>query len=90
MSMKSAELELHKGKKITNALATKGNPFGSANAAPLDRKAQREAERAAGLVPFAVKLEADLARDVRSRAEATGKTLNEVTADLLKAGLAAK
>ena len=33
MSMKSTELELHKGKKITNALATKGNPFGSASAA---------------------------------------------------------
>ncbi len=88
MSMKSTELELHKGKKITNALATKGNPFGSASAAPIDRKAQREAERAAGLVPFAVKLEGDLVRQLRSRAEASGKTLNEITAEVLKAGLA--
>lgn len=88
MTMKRTELEKRKGLAIVNAQRQAGNRFGSAAAPPVDRRAQREAARAAGLVPFAVKLPADLVRALHARAE--GQSLNEVVAALLRAGLAGK
>lgn len=84
MTMKRTELEKRKGLAIDNALRQAGNPFGTAAAAPADRKARREAERAAGLVAFAVKLPADLVRALQSHAADARRPLNEVTAELLR------
>lgn len=87
--MKKSDLEKLKGKK----LATGGpapDRFGRDAAAPMDRRAQRERDRAQGLVPFAVKLHADLVRELHEAAKREGGDLNEVTAALLRKGLAAK
>lgn len=87
--MKKTDLELHKGKK----LATSGAPpdrFGRDSAAPADRRAQRERDRALGLVPFAVKLQSDLVRDLHAAAAGDPRGLNEVVAELLRQGLAAR
>lgn len=90
MTMKRTELEKRKVLSITNALKRGGNRYGPAQAAPVDRKAQREAERAAGLVPFAVKLPQDLVRRVQAQAKAEGVPLNDLVARLLQQGLPAE
>ena len=43
-----------------------------------------------GLVPFAVKLHSDLVRELHAAAEKRGVGLNELTAELLRKGMAAK
>ena len=62
--------------------------FGNAHNAVVDRKELRERERALGLVPFAVKLNADLVKELQEHAKAGGVDLNEAVANLLKRGLA--
>lgn len=89
MTMKKTELEKRKGLVINNALRAAGNPYGPASASPQDRKARREAERAAGLVPFAIKLDAALAAQLRELAQSSGRSVDEVCAELLARGLAA-
>jgi hypothetical protein len=84
MTMKRTELEKRKGLAINNALRQGGNRFGPAQAAAPDRKAQREAERAAGLVPFAVKLPAPLVRALTDRAQHEAIGINELVAALLQ------
>ena len=54
-----------------------------------DRKEQRKLDQAAGLVPFAVKLHTDLARQLREMAERDGLDLNALTDKLIRAGLGA-
>jgi hypothetical protein len=87
MTMKRTELEKRKGLAIVNAQRRAGNRFGPAQAAPADRRAQREAERAAGLVAFAVKLPGDLVKEVQARAQRDSVPVNEAVASLLRAGL---
>lgn len=89
MTMKRTELEKRKGLAITNAQRQAGNRYGPAQTTPLDRKAQREADRAAGRVPFAVKLPSELVAKVQARAQRDGLPLDELVAALLRAGLAA-
>jgi hypothetical protein len=88
MTMKRTELDKRQGLAILNAQRQSGNRYGPAAAAPVDRRAQREAERAAGLVPFAVKLPADLVRALHARAEADARPLNDLVATLLREALA--
>lgn len=87
--MKKADLEKLKGKKLTG-----GGPgtdrYGKGAAEVLDRREQRERDREMGLVPFAVKLHGDLVREVQALAQQRGATLNEVTAELIQAGLKKK
>jgi hypothetical protein len=84
MTMKRTELEKRKGLAISNALRQGGNRFGPAQGAAPDRKAQRDAERAAGLVPFAVKLPAPLVRALADRAQREAIGINELVAALLQ------
>lgn len=87
MTMKRTELEKRKGLAIGNALRQAGNSFAPSAGSAADRKARREADRAAGLVPFAVKLPADLVRALHERAESSRQPLNEFTAGLLSRAL---
>jgi hypothetical protein len=87
--MKKADLEKLKGRKLAGA-GTTPDRFGKGAAAVLDKREQREREREMGLVPFAVKLHSDLVRDLHKAAEKRGTGLNELTAELLRKGLAAK
>ena len=86
--MKRGELEKRQGSKLTNQMRADGNAYGRAVAPELDRRAQRERDRAAGLVPFAVKLPQELVKTLQERATKDGAGLNELTADLLNKGLA--
>jgi cytosine/adenosine deaminase-related metal-dependent hydrolase len=86
MTMKKTELEKRKGLKIVNELRRSG-PRPDASSADVDRRQQRERDRAAGLVPFAVKLHADLVRQLQALAEERGVPLGELVDGLLRNGL---
>lgn len=91
-AMKKTDLERLKGDRLVSQMRGAGTParFGSASAAPVDRREQRRLEREQGLVPFAVKLESTLVAEVRAIAAQQGTGLNETVAELLKKGLAAR
>jgi hypothetical protein len=85
MTMKKTELEKRKGLKIANALRQSGPRFDPST--PADRRAQRERDRAAGLVPFAVKLPGDLLRQLHEQSQQRKQPLNELVERLLRTGL---
>lgn len=87
--MKRADLEKHLGKKIAGRMKheSASDRYGSASAAPGDRRDQRERDKAAGLVPFAVKLPQALVAELQARAQARGMPMNELVAGLLAGAL---
>jgi len=85
MTMKRTELEKRKGLKIANELRQSGSRFDSSSG--VDRREQRERDRAAGLVPFAVKLHGDLVRQLQHAAQQRQLPLNQLVDQLLRAGL---
>lgn len=87
--MKKTDLAKSDAKKLMNQMGAKGTAFGAAQAAPPDRREQRERERALGLVPFACKLNSDLVKQLQQQSQERGVELNELVADLLRKGLAA-
>ena len=89
MSMKKTDLDRLAGLKLDTAMRGKASPgrFGDAAAALPDRKAQRRLDAAAGLVPFACKLPAELTEQLRERAAGHEGGLNALVADLLAKGL---
>lgn len=87
MTTKKADLDKQQGKAIVNAQRRSGNPHGAAALLGEDRKARRERERAAGLVPFAAKLPKDLVAELQARAQAQGGEMDALLAQLLRAGL---
>lgn len=88
--MKRQELEKLKGLTIANR--NKGNTHGipAPKSDELSRREQRERDRAAGLVPFAVKLNSELVAKLNAQVTPGGKTMTEVVTALLEKGLAAK
>ena len=87
--MKKTGMAKSDAKKLMGKMAAPGAAgFGNADNAVVDRKELRERERALGLVPFAVKLNADLVKELQEHAKAGGVDLNEAVANLLKRGLA--
>jgi len=87
VTMKKTELEKRKALKIANEMRRSGNPFSRVEA-EADRRAQRERDRALGLVPFAVKLPQDLVRQMQGQAHSRGARLDELVAEWLRRGLA--
>ena len=90
MAMKKADLEKVKGRKLAAGSGTTNDRYGKGAAEVLDKREQRERDRELGLVPFAVKLHEDLVRDLHAASEKRKVALNELTAELLRKGLAAK
>ena len=90
--MKRADLEKTKGKKIDRQISQAPTPgrFGQGAAVVADRREQRKRDQALGLVPFAIKLDGDLVRQLHTLAQERGTGLNQLTAELLKKGLKAK
>ncbi len=87
--MKKTGMAKSDAKKLMGKMAAPGAAgFGQADNAAVDRKEQRERERALGLVPFAVKLNADLVKQLQEHAKAGGTDLNDAVATLLKKALA--
>ena len=89
--MKKTDLEKHKGLKIASSVNRFGTPgrFGKDAGVALERREQRKLDQALGLVPFAVKLDGDLAKQIQALAQERQTGLNEVVAELLKKGLEA-
>ena len=90
--MKRADLAKSKGKKIESQIGQAPNParFGQGAAVMVDRREQRKRDQALGLVPFAIKLDGGLVRQLHMLAQERGTGLNELTAELLKKSLKAK
>lgn len=86
MTMKKTELEKRKGLKLANELRLSGNPYPRADT-EAGRRAQRERDRALGLIPFAVKLPQDLVRQLQAAAETRKVALNELVAECLRKGM---
>ena len=86
--MKKTDLAKSDAKKLMNQMGPRGGNFGAAEAPALDKREQRERDRAAGLVPFAVKLNGELVKELQNRAQEGGRDMNELVAELLKKGLA--
>lgn len=85
MTMKRTELEKRKGLKIANALRQSGNRFDAAANVP--RREQRERDRAAGLVPVAVKLHGNLVQQLHEAAQQRQLSLNDLMDRLLRSAL---
>ena len=88
--MKRTDLAKQQAEKLKNQMGAQNAAFGGAarNAVP-DRREQRERDRALGLVPFAVKLDGDLVRQLQALSKERGVELNELVAELLQKGLSA-
>jgi len=88
--MKKTDLAKSDAKKLMNQTSAKGATFGvAASAAAPDRRAQRERERALGLVPFPGKLNGDLVKQLQTLSKERGIELNELVTHLLQKGLSA-
>ena len=88
--MKKPELDKLKGLKLSGAMKQAGAPgrFGKGAAVAPNRREQRKLDQAQGLVPFAVKLDFDLVKQIHALAQERNVGLNDVVAELLKKGLA--
>jgi hypothetical protein len=88
--MKKADLERIKGSSINERMRQAPTPgrFGKDSGAIPDRRERRKLDQAQGLVPFAVKLNGELVKQIHARAQERRAGLNEVVAELLKKGLA--
>lgn len=87
MSWKKTDLERLKAASITDQLRKAQAParYGKGSAIP-NRRAQRAADRARGLVPFAVKLDRELVNRLQARAQERQLPLDQLVAELLEDG----
>ena len=90
MSMKKSDLDKMLGKKVGGQMRGAGVPgrFAQGSADLPDRREQRRLDAAAGLVPFACKLPADLAAALRERSAGRADGINGLLAELLRKALA--
>ena len=90
--MKKTDLEKLQGLRLKPQAgsAGAGAQFGKAAPAEPSRREQRDLDRAAGLVPFAVKLNGELVAKLHALAQTRKADFNEVVADLLKKGMESK
>jgi len=88
--VKKAEMEKLKGLKISGGMGRAVTPgrFGKDAAAIPNRREQRRLDQARGLVPFAVKIDGELVKQIQALAHQRQVGLDEVVAELLKAALA--
>ena len=76
--MKKADLEKHLGKKIAGRMQQEphSDRYGTASGGIADKREQRERDKAAGLVPFAVKLPQELVTKLQAARRRTGRVLS--------------
>ena len=88
--MKKTDLERLKAAHLKNQMKQSPTPerFAKGSNALPDRRERRRLDQARGLVPFAVKLDGELVKQVRALAEERGADLGDVVSELLKKGLA--
>jgi hypothetical protein len=88
--MKKTGMAKSDAKKLMGKMTAPGVAgFGNSGTVTPDRREQRKLDQAAGLVPFAVKINADLVQQLQTQAKERDVDLNQLVADLLAKGLAA-
>ena len=89
MSMKKTDLTKHLAKKLDGRMKAAGVPdrFAQGAADAADKREQRRRDAAAGLVPFACKLPADLAKRLHERAATQETSINVLVAQALEKAL---
>lgn len=88
--MKKTGMAKSDAKKLMGKMVAPGAAgFGAGDTAAPDRREQRRRDQALGLVPFAVKLNGDLVKQLQALASERGVDINEVVADVLAKGLSA-
>lgn len=88
MALTPAELQKLNAMKLVNQMknaGAHGRPGGTVKT--VDRREQRRLDQAAGLVPFAVKLNSDLVKQVHALAADRKTGVNETVAELLQKAL---
>jgi hypothetical protein len=87
--MKKTDLDKNIGLKINSRMKQAGTSarFGKGVAEVRGRREQRKLDQSLGLVPFAVKLDGELVKQIQALAQTRQLGLNEVVAELLKKGL---
>ena len=87
--MKRTELEKLAAARTLTRMKRSQPParYAQGAASVADRRAQRRLDRERGLVPFAVKLDAELAARLRATAAERGVELNALVDELLRKGL---
>lgn len=87
--MKRTDLAKNVGLKIKSQISRPGTTgrIGQEATVAIDRREQRKLDQALGLVPFAVKLNGDLVKQIQSLVQKRQLGLNEVVAELLQKGL---
>lgn len=90
MSMKKTDLEKNKAMKIDGKMKAAGVPgrFAQGAADGVDKREQRRRDSAAGLVPFACKLPADLVKRLNERAAGQEGGAGAIVAQALEQALA--
>ncbi|WP_280150997.1 hypothetical protein [Piscinibacter sp. XHJ-5] len=90
MSLKKTDLAKNLALKINGRMKAAGVPgrFAQGAGEVIDRREQRRRDAAAGLVPFACKLPAELVKQINDRAAAHEGGVNGVVAELLRDALA--
>ncbi len=87
--MKKTDIYKNEGSKINSRMKS-GNQgrAGNQDTGVPDRREQRKLDQAAGLVPFALKLNIDLVQEIQARAQSRQTSVNALVAELLKKALA--
>ncbi|MRV70823.1 hypothetical protein GJ700_03700 [Duganella sp. FT92W] len=86
--MKKTDLAKSDAKKIMNKMAAPGaKGFGGPATPAIDKREQRKRDQALGLVPFAVKLNSELVKQLQALATERGVDINTAVADVLAKGL---
>ena len=89
MTLKRTDLAKGLGLKISDKMKKAGVPDRFASAGVPDRREQRKIDQERGLVPFAIKLNGELAQQLRALAATEQIDLSELVDTLLRAGLKA-
>lgn len=85
--MKKTDLAKYDAKKLMNKMTVPGTEFGKA-VVTIDKREQRRLDQAAGLVPFATKLNSELVAQLHAQAKEQGTDVGTLVTALLKKALA--
>jgi hypothetical protein len=88
--MSKNDLEKSRGSKINGKMGSGGVPdrFGAGAGNVIDKREQRKLDQAAGLIPFACKLPADLVKQIQAKGLAHEGGVNVFLAEVISKALA--
>ena len=89
-TMSKNDLEKSRGSKINGKMGAGGVPdrFGAGAGNVIDKREQRKLDQAAGLIPFACKLPADLVKQIQAKGLAHEGGVNVFLAEVISKALA--